>query len=115
MSTPKRLTALAESMKGQTIQTRPAADIERDADETIRWAEPTYTPDTPARLKRGRPVDGEKPGKSPVKGVRLPVTFEKALSERLEREGIEFSDLVRDLLQGWMKSGLLKPKKTATH
>lgn len=107
MSTRKKvgLEGALEAAKAQglKIKTRPAADIERDMAATIREVEGRITPETPARLKAGRPSKAEGPRTSVMKGVRLDARFLEQIQRRLLREHLTFSTLVQDLLGEWMQ------------
>jgi len=90
--------------RGMPLLTRTREEIEREMEESIRDVEARYNPDTPARLKLGRPCKGGSPQRSRMKGVRLDVEFLEQLEARLAKENLTFSGLVQDLLGAWMKS-----------
>jgi hypothetical protein len=73
-------------------------------EESIRDVESRYTPDTPPRLKLGRPCKDLGRRQSRMKGVRLDVGFLAQLEDRLRKEHLSFSGLVQDLLGAWMAS-----------
>lgn len=92
--------ALARGMEFKTI---PIAEFEKRLEGSILDVEARYTPDTPARLRAGRPCKARGKQESRMKGVRLDVVFLAKLEARLRRENISFSALVQDLLGEWMK------------
>ena len=100
---PAVLAALEEAIaRGMKFETQSAEDIERRMEESIRDVESRYTPDTPPRLKLGRPCKDLGKRQSRMKGVRLDVRFLARLEARLEQEHLSFSGLVQDLLGAWM-------------
>jgi hypothetical protein len=102
-SKPGFIGALEEAMaRGMKFQTRTEAEILSGIEESIRDVEARYTPDTPPRLKLGRPCKLRGKQQSRMKGVRLDVAFLAQLEARLQQENLSFSGLVQDLLGQWM-------------
>ena len=102
-SKPGIMGALEEALaRGMKFETKTVAEIESGMEESIRDVEARYTPDTPARLKLGRPCKANGIRLSRMKGVRLDVGFLVQLEARLKRENLSFSGLVQTLLGEWM-------------
>jgi hypothetical protein len=102
-SKPGFIGALEEAMaRGMKFTTRTEAEIVSQMEESIRDVEARYTPDTPPRLKLGRPCKARGRQRSRMKGVRLDVAFLARLEARLRQEHLSFSGLVQDLLGEWM-------------
>ncbi|MDR3670951.1 MAG: hypothetical protein P4L36_08905 [Holophaga sp.] len=91
------------------FQTLTEADILGRMEESIRDVEARYTPDTPPRLKLGRPCKARGRQRSRMKGVRLDVDFLAQLEARLEQEQLSFSGLVQTLLGAWMAATPARP------
>jgi hypothetical protein len=93
------------------FRTRTEEEILSQMEESIRDVEARYTPDTPPRLKLGRPCKARGRQQSRMKGVRLDVEFLARLEARLEREQLSFSGLVQDLLGQWMAAPPARPRE----
>lgn len=102
-SKPGIIGALEEAVgRGMKLQTMTRAEFENGLEERIRDVEARYTPDTPPRLKLGRPCKALGARRSRMKGVRLDVGFLAQLEPRLKQEHLSFSGLVQTLLGEWM-------------
>jgi|GEM_PF-6347341 len=92
MSTKKNSLALA--LETGKIKTRPIAEIERDQEETIRWAE-DVAKHFPVKVRRGRPPKEEENEPSRSVTVRFPQKEATLIVESAERQGLTISEFVR--------------------
>jgi hypothetical protein len=100
---PGIIGALEEATaRGMKFHTLTEAEILSRMEETVQDVEARYTPNTPPRLKLGRPRKTHGPQRSRMKGVRLDEAFLTQLEVRLAQEHLSFSGLVQDLLGQWM-------------
>ena len=97
--------------RGLKLKPQSTIGLEQRLEASMREVETLYTPETPARLKLGRPCKADGRQASRMKGVRLDVAFLARLEVRLAEERLTFSGLVQDLLGTWLgQAGLMEAR-----
>ena len=91
--TTKKNTLQAALDQGN-VKTRPLAEIERDQEALIQWAE-TVARTFPVRIRRGRPPKRCASAGSRSVTVRFPEPQARLILDCAERQGLTLSEFVR--------------------
>lgn len=91
---PNKKNALGLALERGALKTRPLADIERDQEETLQWAEEVAR-HFPVKVRRGRPPKRDGAGPSRSVTVRFPQKEAQLIVVCAERLGLTLSEFVR--------------------
>jgi len=86
--------SLMHALETGKLKARPVAEIEKDLDETIQWAE-NVAKAYPVKVRRGRPPRNEPGGRSRSVTVRFPPEEAQRVLSSAEAMGLSLSEFVR--------------------